>query len=338
MLQQLIALGFFTLQAFILVAALLLMFAGILAIATKNKAKQKQQLRIRKLNERYEETLDKMEAEILDKKARKAKNKEEKKQKKLEKAANNTSQKSKLPIAQKRVFVIDFQGDLKASAVEALREEITAILLIAQTTDEVLVKIDSPGGVVHGYGLAASELQRVKNQHIPLIASVDKVAASGGYLMACVADRIIAAPFAIIGSIGVVAQTPNFHRLLKKHDIDFEQITAGEYKRTISLFGEITNKGREKAQEDVEEAHRLFKEFIHMHRPTVDIPQVATGEYWFATRAKELALVDSILTSDEYLMQAVKEAEIFEISYKKKKGLMDKVLHEISTRASLRTL
>ena len=108
------------------------------------------------------------------------------------------------------------------------------------------------------YGLAASQMQRIRDKKLKLTVCVDKVAASGGYMMAVVADKIIAAPFAVLGSIGVLAQVPNFHRLLKKHDVDFEMLTAGKYKRTLTMFGENTDKGREKFQEDIEDTHVLF--------------------------------------------------------------------------------
>ncbi|OGT07879.1 MAG: hypothetical protein A2V89_01015 [Gammaproteobacteria bacterium RBG_16_37_9] len=143
-------------------------------------------------------------------------------------------------------------------------------------------------------------------------------------MMACVADRILAAPFAIIGSIGVIAQLPNFHRLLKKHDIDFEQVMAGQYKRTLSLFGENTKEGRSKLQQEVEEAHLLFKDFIIANRPTVDIDLLATGETWYGTKAKEMRLIDDIITSDDYLLAANDKANIFKVKYTIKKSLTER--------------
>ena len=149
---------------------------------------------------------------------------------------------------------------MDAHEVESLREEITAIISIANPSkDKVLIRLESGGGVVHGYGLAASQLQRIKSAGIPLSVAIDKVAASGGYMMACVADEILAAPFAIVGSIGVIAQIPNFNKILKKNDVEFEQITAGEFKRTLTLFGENTDKAREKFREEIEQTHDLFK-------------------------------------------------------------------------------
>ena len=108
--------------------------------------------------------------------------------------------------AKPRVYVLDFKGSMDAHEVASLREEVTAVLAVATPQDQVVVRLESPGGVVHGYGLAASQLQRLREKQIPLTVAVDKVAASGGYMMACVADKIVAAPFSIIGSIGVVAR------------------------------------------------------------------------------------------------------------------------------------
>ncbi len=224
-----------------------------------------------------------------------------------------------------RIFVINFKGDIRASEVVSLREEITAILSVADKSDEVLARIESGGGTVHGYGLAASQLKRIRDKEISLTVAVDKVAASGGYMMACVANRIIAAPFAIIGSIGVLAQIPNFHRLLKKHDIDFEQISAGKYKRTLTLFGENTEEDRAKLQQDIEEIHELFKQFVKENRNIVDVDKIATGEHWYGKKAIELNLVDELLTSDDYLCNAVNNADIFEIKYVRKKPFLEKI-------------
>ena len=224
-----------------------------------------------------------------------------------------------------RVFVLNFKGDLRALAVARLRQEITAVLSMAQASDEVVVRLESHGGMVHAYGLASSQLQRIKEHGIGLTVCVDKVAASGGYMMACVANKILAAPFAILGSIGVVAQMPNFNRLLKKHDIDFELITAGEYKRTLTMLGENTEKGREKFVEEVEDIHLLFKEFVAQHRPELDIEKVATGEHWFGQRALDRGLVDELITSDEYIAQACEAADVFEVKYVEKKRLPERM-------------
>ena len=191
----------------------------------------------------------------------------------------------------KRVYVIDFKGDMRASAVESLREEVTALVAVATPEDEIVVCLENAGGVVHDHGLGASQLERIKSHNIPLTVIVDKVAASGGYLMASIADRIVAAPFAIVGSIGVLAQIPNFNRFLEERGIDFEQVTAGKYKRTLTMFGKNTEADREKTREDLEEVHTLFKNAVVEHRPDLDIEGVATGEYWYGRRAKELGLV-----------------------------------------------
>ena len=226
----------------------------------------------------------------------------------------------------KRVYVINFNGDIRASATENLRQEITAILSIANIEkDEVVVNLESPGGMVHGYGLAASQLARIREHQLPLTICVDKVAASGGYMMACLANNIIAAPFAVIGSIGVVAQLPNFHRLLDKWDIDYEVLTAGEYKRTLTMFGKNTDAGREKFIADLEDTHTLFKDFVTEYRPQLDIEKVATGEHWYGKQALGLGLVDKLMTSDEYLLNLSKTADVFAVRFVHKQNLMQKV-------------
>ena len=221
--------------------------------------------------------------------------------------------------------MLDFNGDVKASEVDLMREEISAILTFARPEDEVVLRLDSAGGMVHTYGLAASQLERIKQRNIPLTVCVDEVAASGGYMMACLADKLIAAPFAIVGSIGVVAQLPNFNKVLKKHDVDYEMFTAGEYKRTVTMLGENTEKGRAKFQDDLEDTHQLFKEFVASARPELDIEKVATGEIWYGKRAKECGLVDALSTSDDYLMSRCDTADVYRVRYEQKKSLQDRI-------------
>lgn len=213
---------------------------------------------------------------------------------------------------------------MDAREVGSLREEISAILAVAEQDDEVLLRLESPGGMVHGYGLAASQLSRLKEKNIPLTIAVDKVAASGGYMMACIASKIVAAPFAIIGSIGVVAQVPNIHRLLKKHDVDVELHTAGEYKRTLTMLGENTEQGRKKFIEDLNETHELFKQFVHHNRPSLDIDAVATGEYWYGTQALDKGLIDQIGVSDDIIISAIETKEIISIRYTQGKKMLAK--------------
>jgi serine protease SohB len=230
----------------------------------------------------------------------------------------------------RRVFAIDFDGDLQASKVSQLRNEITAVLTAARDSDEVVVRIESPGGMVHGYGLAASQLERVRTRKIRLVAAIDKVAASGGYLMASVADHIIAAPFALVGSIGVVAQIPNVHRLLKKHDVDVEVLTAGKYKRTLTIFGENTEQGRAKFLEELEDVHLLFQEFVHANRPQVPIDEIATGEAWYGRRALDRQLVDELSTSDAYLTRACEDADVFEVRWIEHKKPIERLLGQFT--------
>lgn len=314
---------------------LIAVFVVITLIASaRGKSAEKGQIHVNKLNEKYKAMREALQHAIFDEEQQKQQEKDEKKKLKEEKAeqkklAKQTAKQKAgdAPAEQhkKRVFVLDFVGDIKASACENLREEISAVLTLATAQDEIVVKVESGGGMVHSYGLASSQLARITNKEIPLTVCVDKVAASGGYMMACVADKIIAAPFAILGSIGVVAQLPNFHRLLKKNDIDFEMFTAGEYKRTVTMFGENTAKGREKFVEDLEDTHVLFKEFVSEHRPQVDIALVATGEIWFGRRARQVNLIDALQTSDEYLLAQSETADIFEVEFAIKKSLPEKL-------------
>ncbi|MBS7824249.1 protease SohB [Wohlfahrtiimonas chitiniclastica] len=239
--------------------------------------------------------------------------------------------------SQPKLFVIDFDGDTAAHAAQNLKQEVNAILSVAKAEDEVLVRLTSPGGVVNGYGLAAAQLERFSAKQLNLTVAVDEVAASGGYLMACVADRIVAAPFAIIGSIGVVAQLPNFHRLLEKYNIDYEQFTAGKYKRTVTMFGENTEEGREKFKEELEDVHVIFKEYVAKHRPQVDIEKIATGEHWLGSQALNLNLVDALQTSDDYLLSKLTDFRVIHVAYVERKSLrsgMLKMLAKLQARFS----
>lgn len=325
--------GLFLAKTITFVVAIVVIVSLIVSASSRNKKSEKGQIQIGKLNEKFKAMREALQHALLDEEQVKQLEKDEKKRLKLEKAeqkkvAKGKSKKDSGDFSdehKKRVFVLDFHGDIKASANDGLREVISAVLTMATPKDEIVVKVESGGGMVHSYGLASSQLARITNKQIPLTVCVDKVAASGGYMMACVANKIVAAPFAILGSIGVVAQLPNFHRLLKKNDIDYEMFTAGEFKRTVTMFGENTQKGREKFIEDIEDTHVLFKDFVSEHRPQVDIAKVATGEVWFGRRAKEVNLIDVIQTSDEYLLDQVEAADIFEVEYAVKKSLQEKI-------------
>ncbi|HWV16655.1 MAG TPA: protease SohB [Cellvibrio sp.] len=327
--------GLFLAKTLTFLVAVFVVVSLVVSAGLKGKSAEKGQIQVNKLNEKFKAMREALQHAILDEDQQKQWEKDEKKRLKQEKEerkklAKQISKNKGEGAAteephKKRVFVLDFVGDIKASACDSLREEISAVLTLATAADEVVVKVESGGGMVHSYGLASSQLARVTSKNIPLTVCVDKVAASGGYMMACVANKIIAAPFAILGSIGVVAQLPNFHRLLKKNDIDFEMFTAGEYKRTVTMFGENTEKGREKFVADLEDTHVLFKEFVGEHRPQVDIAAVATGEIWFGRRAQAVKLIDELQTSDEYLLSQADKADIFEVEFTIKKSLPEKL-------------
>jgi serine protease SohB len=316
--EFLAAYGLFLAQLATFVALVVVAIALIIATRRRGRAEG---LVVEHLNRRFEEAADELKLAVEGKerfrKSAKARHKELKREDKA---------RAKDESGKPRLFVLDFKGDLRASAATSLREEISAVLHVARPKDKVLLRLENSGGTVHEHGFAASQLLRLKKHGLELLVAVDKVAASGGYLMACVADRLIAAPFAIIGSIGVLAQLPNFHRMLEDKGVDFEQITAGRYKRTLTLFGKNTDEGRAKLQQEVEDIHEIFKQQIREYRPQVDLERVATGEHWYGIRALELKLVDELTTSDDFLLEAVKDHDLYHVVYKRRRGWQERVL------------
>lgn len=314
----LIEYGMFLAKALTIIVSIGAVLSMIISASQKtNRGEDNGEIDILPLNIDFEKTKNKLRIATVEDSEKKIERKKIKQESKNKNALNSKSK--------KRIYVVNFEGDIAASAVENLREEITAILSIANKKDEIIVRLESSGGMVHSYGLASSQLDRIKKAKLKLTICIDKVAASGGYMMACVGDKIIAAPFAIVGSIGVVAQMPNFNKLLKKHDIDFELLTAGEHKRTLTLFGKNTDKGREKFIEELNETHGLFKEYVAQRRPNIDINKIASGEIWFGSRARELSLVDEISTSDEYICSCFNSAKVFEIKFVRKQKLLQRI-------------
>jgi len=311
--------GLFLLKAITIVVAIVVV---IVVAASAGRKASHEGLEVENLNKKYKTLANTLRDAVSSKDEQK---KAAKERKKADKAAKKES--SDRP----RSFVIDFKGDLKASAVASLREEVSAILDVAGGDDEVIVRLENHGGMVHEHGLAASQLSRIRDRDIPLVVCVDKVAASGGYLMACVASKIYAAPFAIIGSIGVIAQLPNFNRLLDSHGVDFEQITAGKHKRTVTMFGKNTDEDRAKLKEELEDVHVLFKDAIARYRTELDLEKVATGEHRFGTRALELGLADEISTSDELLSHKAKDRDLYRIEYKIKQPLQKRLMGNVDS-------
>lgn len=319
--------GIFILEILTILLAILAIVGVIISYRQHNKSKAGE-LEIKDLAEEFDDNTKYLRDFYLSEEELKHQAKAEKKAEKQKAKARKTALKSgeMLDDAKKAsVYVLDFHGDISASETTALREEISAIINVAKPEDEVVLRLESPGGIVHDYGFAASQLARLKQKGIKLTIAVDKVAASGGYMMACVADKIVSAPFAVIGSIGVVAQIPNIHRLLKKHDVDVDVMTAGEFKRTVTVLGENTEKGKQKFQQELEETHQLFKQFVSQNRPHLDIDKIATGEHWFGQQALELKLVDEITTSDDLILEKMKEKRVLSVKYRIKKSLIKKL-------------
>ncbi len=326
---------FFLKSLTVVIAIVAVIFAIVAAGVRTRRGAPGGHIEIKKLNEHYEDMHEALSFSLLDPIKRKQAIKDKKVTEKAEKKANKLAAKRAKKQRgdgetllqepdQRRVFVVTFDGDLRASQVDQLRQEVSSVLTTATSDDEVVLRLESGGGMVASYGLAASQLDRIRQKKIPLTICVDKVAASGGYMMACVADKLLAAPFAVVGSIGVVAQIPNFHRLLKQFNIDFELLTAGKFKRTLTIFGENTDEGRQKFIEDIERIHDQFKHYVSTRRPKLDIEAVATGEIWSGQDAVDRGLVDVLSTSDEYLMSACDDADVIEVRYKERKPIMER--------------
>ena len=309
--------GLFLLE--LLTIAAIVILVALLVISTARRSQEHEGLTVEHLNKTAQQRADVVRRALLGRRDSRKLQRQRDKAKKAERRKLKADDR-------RRVYVVDFKGDIRASATASLREEISAIIDVARKGDEVLLRLENAGGAVHEHGLAASQLLRLRARGIPLTAAVDKVAASGGYLMACAADRIIAAPFAIIGSIGVLVQLPNFHRLLEAKGIDFEQITAGPYKRKLSLFGQNTDEGREKMKEEVVEVHELFQRQVRELRPSVDLERVATGEHWYGSRALELNLIDEIGTSDDFLLKAAESADVYRLAWKRPRRFIERML------------
>tara|TARA_B100000609_G_scaffold150744_1_gene122170 strand:- start:459 stop:1469 length:1011 start_codon:yes stop_codon:yes gene_type:complete len=319
MLEIFLEYGLFLLKV---ITVLISVIVLISFVAASKKSNTSEGLEIENLNEKYKGLSDSLNKVVMEKDEWKKKQKSEKAI-----AKKNKKKKTRKP----KAYILDFIGDIKASAVPSLREEVTAILDIAKRNDQIVLRLDNHGGVVHEHGLAASQLARIRQKKIHLTVVVDKVAASGGYLMASVANKIYAAPFAILGSIGVIAQLPNFNRLLDNYGVDFEQITAGQYKRNVTMFGKNTDEDREKLKDQLEEIHELFKSSVNEYRPQLDLERVATGEHWYGSKALELGLIDEIKTSDELLIEMAKKYEIFSVKLKVKKPLKKRLLSNIDS-------
>ncbi|WP_417566717.1 protease SohB [Marinobacter sp.] len=330
--------GLFLAKIVTFVVAALVVISVIMSAAQKDRGDHEGEgeLKIRNLNDKYRKLRETIQSRLMADHERKAFEKARKKEQKAEKKAAKAKKQENEVVEESRgrVYVLDFDGDIKASDTDPLRRAITAVLSVAEPEkDEIVIRLESGGGLVHSYGLAAAQLDRIRTKGIRLTACVDKVAASGGYMMACVADKIVASPFAILGSIGVVAQLPNFHRFLQKNDVDFEVLTAGEHKRTMTIFGENSDKGRQKFLEDLEDTHVLFKEYVSERRPDLDIAAVANGDIWFGKRALEVKLIDEIKTSDEYLIEACDRADVVSVAYQRKRTLPEKL--GLATSAAL---
>jgi len=310
----------FAVSSAVVILFLLILLGLLLIYFKRSRRVEKTGFTVEHLNELWKTHEDQIRSAILPPKQLNALMKQRRKEEK---------EKSDTPMDKRKVFVLDFEGDITATECSGLRDAVSALLAIVQPRDEVVVRLESPGGVVHGYGLAASQLARLTDNKIRLTVCVDKVAASGGYMMACVADKIVAAPFSIIGSIGVLSATPNFNKLLKKHDVDYLEQTAGEYKRTVTMFGELNEAKKAKSQQNLDIIHGLFKDHVLQFRPQININTVATGEIWLGRHALNVGLVDEIKTSDDLLMSLAKDADVYLIKSERPQNWKTKLMKQM---------
>lgn len=312
--NHLYSLVFFSLKALIVVLSILISIIVPVVVIRKlgSPDKSLRNLKIKNLKNHYDKYIKQFKQTTMNKKE-------------FKKYIKNLNKEEKEEKDKPHLFVLSFNGDIMASQVKNLREEISVILNIAKAKDEVSLILESRGGSVSHYGLAANQLQRLRDHNIPLTICVDKVAGSGGYLMACVGNQILSSPFAFIGSIGVMFGIPNVHDFLKKHDVSYEEFTAGKYKRTVTPLGKITDEKREKLKEQLELVHNQFKSFVKKYRD-IDLEQVATGEAWLAEEALKKGLVDKLQCSDDYILEKFKTHNVYKISLKSPKSLMEKII------------
>jgi len=303
--------GLFLAKGLTVLLLLLALLGAAAAMAARGRGRDEEQLTVRHLNERYRSMERVLQRKVLGRRAFRQLVRQYRRERKEAMRAERA-----------RVYVLRFHGDIRATRVENLREEISAVLTLARPgVDQAVLCVESGGGLVPAYGLAAAQVARLREAGLDLTVTVDRVAASGGYLIAAVAQRIVAAPFAVVGSIGVVAQIPNLHRLLKRHDVDIELLTAGQYKRTLTVLGKNTPEGRAKFQQELEETHLLFKGYLQRFRPQLDLDTLATGEHWYGEQALERKLVDALGTSDDLLMRMTKEHDLYEVRFTRRQPL-----------------
>jgi protease-4 len=192
----------------------------------------------------------------------------------------------------KAIAVIDVKGDILSS--EKVVKEI-------EKYDEdssvraIVLRVNSPGG-----GIAQSQeiYKAVKEADKEIIASLGSVAASGGYYISCGADRIIANPGTITGSIGVITTFPKYHQLLKKIGVEWEVIKSGEHKDIGSPYRDMTVEEKRLFQDVIDDLFDQFVEVVSVERdiPKEEVLKLADGRIFSGNQAHELGLVDEIGT------------------------------------------
>ena len=219
------------------------------------------------------------------------------------------------------LYYLEFEGDIQASEAAKLKQEILVCLQVAKPTDVFLILVESSGGSVSNYGDLYSVMEMIKKRGHTLWVAIDRVAASGGYLISLPADKIFATPFALIGSIGVLSEVPNFGGLLDKYGVKMEEYTAGERKMNISMFRENGEEQKEHHRKKLGKIHELFKAQLVKYRggliekKGVDIGELMEGDFWMGENAFELGLVDELKSSVEILLDEKDHFNILKVNY-----------------------
>lgn len=247
------------------------------------------------------------------------------------------------PASGKVTAVLRFEGDTMATGRQDFARMVDEVLHNKERIQRVIVVVNSPGGGVSVYGQMFAGMERMRNAGVDVTACVDTYAASGGYLMSVPAQRIIAAPFAMVGSIGVVSEFMNFNKLLRRLGVEPMTITAGELKRTVTPLSEVTEENKAAYKAQLEAIHRQFIAVVKKYRE-VDADRVCTGNHWTAAESVELKLnlVDGLATSQEYLFEANQTEDLVTISklqnpYEKSVlGLARRFIHLVADEVSER--
>lgn len=207
--------------------------------------------------------------------------------------------------------------------------------------EAIVLRIDSPGGSVVGSDEIYQALLAIDK---PLVVSMGEVAASGGYYIACAADRVLANPGTLTGSIGVISMVPNIEELMEKIGVEVLVIKSGALKDEGSVFREMTEEEREVWQRIIDEAYDQFVGIVADGRdlPPQAVRELADGRVYTGHQALELGLVDELGNLSEAIELAAKMGGIVEepriIEYPATPSLMETIFGSLWAPTTLPSL